>query len=169
MSLNLKHPEDFSSYLDGDFSDGKYEEIQVHLETCAKCREELEIWRSIDSAFRSRELEIEVPPFLWQRIANRIQSPAGSQGWRPWTAALGLTRGSLVWRVATAMGIVVALTFAGTRIAKYRADASIRSMITRSEPEWKVENPFQRLVEETTEENPFQKFLSSGQRKAVRN
>jgi|RhiMethySRZTD1v2_1073278.scaffolds.fasta_scaffold850571_2 anti-sigma factor RsiW len=169
MSSNLRHPEDFSSYLDRDFSDQRYEEIRAHLEICPKCREELEIWRNIDAAFRSPELELEVPPFLWQRIASRINGPSVPRGWRVWTAGFGLTRGSLISRAALALGTVLAITWAGNRIVRYRADAQIRAMITHSQPEWKAENPFERLVDDDTEENPFQKVLSSGPRKALRN
>jgi anti-sigma factor RsiW len=166
MSFNLKHPEDFTCYLDRDFSDNQYEEIRAHLEGCAKCREELEIWRGIEAAFRSPELDIEVPPFLWQRIASRITTPPERQGWRKRITALALPR-SMVWRGVAAVGLALVLTLTGVRFAKYRADSRILSMIGDSEPEWKVENPFQRLVEEATEENPFEEFLSSRARKAV--
>jgi anti-sigma factor RsiW len=168
MSVDLRHPEDFSCYLDRDFSDSRYQEIRAHLEGCAKCREELEVWRSIDAVLRSPELDIEVPPFLWQRIANRIRTPAGRQVWREWIPALAFSR-SMMWRGVAAVGLVLVLTLTGVRVAKYRADSRILSMIGDSKPEWKVENPFQRLVEETTEENPFEKVLSSGARRAVRN
>jgi anti-sigma factor RsiW len=166
MSFNLKHPEDFTCYLDRDFSDSRYEEIRAHLEGCAKCREELEIWRGIEAAFRSPELDIEVPPFLWQRIASRINTPPERQGWRKRITALALPR-SMVWRGVAAVGLALVLTLTGVRFAKYRADSRILSMIGDSEPEWKVENPFQRLVEEATEENPFEEFLSSRARKAI--
>jgi anti-sigma factor RsiW len=168
MSFNPKHPEDFSPYLDRDFSDGEYEEIRAHLKGCAKCHEELEVWRGIDAAFRSPELDLEVPPFLWQRIASQIKTPPAQQGWRERIAAPTLLR-SMVWRGVATVGLVLVLTLAGVRIAKYRADSRILSMIGDSKPEWIVENPFQRLVEETTDENPFEKFLSSGTRNAVRN
>jgi anti-sigma factor RsiW len=169
MSSNLRHPEDFSCYLDRDFSDEQYQEIRAHLEICPKCREELEVWRNIDAAFRSPEFELDVPPFLWQRIANQINGSA-PQGWRVWTAGFGRTRGSLISKVALALGIVLAVTWAGDRIVRYRADAQIRAMITHSQPEWKAENPFERLVDDDTEEeNPFQKVLSSGPRKVLRN
>jgi anti-sigma factor RsiW len=168
MSFNLRHPEDFNCYLDRDFSDSRYEEIRAHLEGCAKCREEIEIWRGIEAAVRSPELDIEVPPYLWQRIASRINTPPGRQGWREWITALALPR-SMVWRVVAAVGLVLVLTLTGIRFAKYRADSRILSMIGDAKPEWKVENPFQRLVEEVTEENPFEEFLSSRARKVVRN
>ena len=71
----------------------------------------------------------------------------------------------MVWRGVAAVGLVLVLTLTGVRIAKYRADSRILSMIGDSKPEWKVENPFQRLVEEVTEENPFEKFLSSAPEK----
>lgn len=168
MSLNVRHPEDFNCYLDRDFSDSRYEEIRVHLEGCAKCREELEIWRGIDAAFRSPKLDIEVPPFLWQRIASRITTPPKRQRWRERITALALPR-SMVWKGVAAVGLVLVMTLTGVRFAKYRADLRILSMIGDSKPEWKVENPFQRLVEEPTEENPFEKLLSSRAQKAARN
>jgi len=84
-------------------------------------------------------------------------------------AGFGLTRGSLISKAALATGVVLAITWAGNRIVRYRADAQIRAMITHSQPEWKAENPFERLVDDDTEENPFQKVLSSGPRKALRN
>jgi anti-sigma factor RsiW len=168
MSLIPRHPEDFNCYLDGDFSDSRYEEIRTHLEGCVKCREEVEIWRGIDAAFRSPELDIEVPPFLWQRIASRINTPPGRPRWRERIIALVLPR-SMVWRGVAAVGLVLVLTLTGVRFVKYRADSRILSMIGDSKPEWKVENPFQQLVEEPTEENPFEKLLSSGTKKVVRN
>jgi anti-sigma factor RsiW len=168
MRLNPRHPEDFNCYLDRDFSDSRYEEIRAHLEGCAKCREELEIWRGIDAAFRSPELDIEVPPFLWQRIASRINTSPGRQPWLERITALALPR-SMVWRGVAAVGLVLVLTLTGVRFVKYRADSRILSMIGDSKPEWKVENPFQQLVEESTEENPFEKLLSSGTKKGVRN
>jgi anti-sigma factor RsiW len=168
MSFNLRHPEDFNCYLDSDFSDSRYEEIRAHLEGCAKCREELEIWRGIEAAFRSPELDIEVPPFLWQRIASRISAAPGRQGWRERIRALALPR-SMAWTGVAAVALVLLLTFTGVRFAKFRADSRILSMIEESKPEWKVENPFQRLVDETTDENPFEKLLSTRSGKAVRN
>ena len=169
MSSSLRHPEDFSCYLDRDFSDEHYEDIREHLEICPKCREEIEVWRNIDAAFRSPEFELEVPAFLWQRIASRIDVPPAPRGWRTWTASLGLTRGSLLARAALAMGMVLAVTWSGNRIMKHTADARIRAMITHSQPEWKTENPFQRLVDDDTEDNPFEKVLPSGTKKALRN
>ncbi len=73
----------------------------------------------------------------------------------------------MVWRGVAAVGLVLVLTLTGVRFAKYRADSRILSMIGDSKPEWKVENPFQRLVEEVTEENPFEKFLSSRARERL--
>ena len=58
------HPEDFSPYLDRDFSSPKYEEIRQHLENCVQCQDEVRNWQSFDSMFRSANADIEVPPLL---------------------------------------------------------------------------------------------------------
>lgn len=103
MKSAMEHPEDFSLYLDGETADPGYEEIRLHLETCARCREEVRNWRSLDSMFRSDESAIEVPPWQWQRIAAHLEAPlpAGRLAgigriFRPWSFAWNLTLTSLL-------------------------------------------------------------------------
>src|SRR5439155_253989 len=68
------HPEDLSPFVYGRRDHEEHAAICAHLELCAQCRAEVEEWRSLTALFRSPELEIDVSPGQWRRIAERLEA-----------------------------------------------------------------------------------------------
>ncbi len=172
MNSSKKHPADFSPYLDGDRADARFEEIRAHLATCAGCRDELNLWQSVDRAFRSPELEIDVSAAQWFRIRAKLHEPRPVPGWlerlsrlsRPRQFAVGFSF-SLIMLLSVAVGI-----------RQYR-DAGRQGELTAIAQYGAVEearlkaggNPFRSP--ERNFSNPFTKYQScpdSGQRKSIR-
>ncbi len=60
-------------YLDGDLSVREKVKVRHHLESCRACRDALKMLESMWVAERTIERQT-APPFLWTRIAARLQS-----------------------------------------------------------------------------------------------
>lgn len=60
-------------YLDGDLSIKEKAKVRHHLESCRACRDALKMLESMWVAERTIERKT-APPFLWTRIAARLQS-----------------------------------------------------------------------------------------------
>jgi anti-sigma factor RsiW len=157
-----EHPEDFGPYLQGEASDPKFQEVRAHAEECARCQDEVRMWKSVDELFRSPESEIPVPPFQWQRIQARMQAsaPAGLAGrlplvfrrWKPaWSGAL----------VTLALGTMIVT---GIGIRKSLEERQLLLAITQyaQEESRRIaadENPFR--VPTGSEQGPFDRSLFS--------
>src|SRR5688572_25052068 len=70
-------------YLDGELSAGEQEQINAHLITCADCSENFSTLSAEQELFSRYDHELEVPPFLWTRIAQHTVAAekAKKPGW----------------------------------------------------------------------------------------
>ena len=91
-------------YLDGELATVEQEEIGAHLITCADCSACFTTLTAEQELFSRYDRELEVPPFLWTRIAQHTVAEKNSRrvGWRP--LAAGLFARSVV---AAAMAILL--------------------------------------------------------------
>ena len=71
-------------YLDGELSAGEQEQISAHLITCADCSASFSTLTAEQDLFTRYDRELEVPPFLWTRIAQHTVAANNSPrlGWR---------------------------------------------------------------------------------------
>ena len=57
-------------YLDGELAAVEQEQISAHLITCADCSASFATLTAEQELFSRYDRELEVPPFLWTRIAQ---------------------------------------------------------------------------------------------------
>jgi hypothetical protein len=71
-------------YLDGELAAVEQEEISAHLITCADCSACLASLTAEQELFSRYDRELEVPPFLWTRIAQYTvaENKSTRPGWR---------------------------------------------------------------------------------------
>jgi hypothetical protein len=63
-------------YFDGELGPAESERINAHLLACAKCAESLAALKAEQELFSHYDREVEVPPFLWTRVAaNTVSEP----------------------------------------------------------------------------------------------
>lgn len=94
------------------FMDGNAPEwaaLEAHAATCAECREELRIWKSMSSAAGELKQEWETP-YLWTKIERSLaeQMAAKPSPWRSWLNSLGMA--GFHWQTAAAMALLVVVT-----------------------------------------------------------
>jgi hypothetical protein len=160
------HPENFGPYLDRVSTDPECEEIRHHTVGCIRCQDEVRNWQSLDALFRSRQDEIEVPPFQWQRIAAQIRQPAPAGVLARF--ALFFKPQKLVWNAVLATFLLGAVIFAGIEYLKNTEEKMYLLAITRyATVEIKQVtadgNPFQTAS--ASYDNPFAKSPFAGNRK----
>ena len=61
-------------YLDGDLAPQDHEQIDAHLSACLDCSENFAMLTAEQELFARYDREIEVPPFLWTRVAAHTVS-----------------------------------------------------------------------------------------------
>ena len=95
-------------YLDGELAPGDRERVGVHLIECADCSATFEELSAEQELFARYDREIEVPPFLWTRIAEHALSESNAPR-RNWFASLFVLRFAGVAAIvllAIAVGVV---------------------------------------------------------------
>lgn len=171
MNPRVEHPPNLTPFLDGSPADKDYQEVKAHVESCSHCQEEIRIWESIDNIFRSPELEIEVPPFQWQRIQSRLTSsrPVAS-GWKRFSAFAGPRQ--LAWKAAVAVLVMGIVSILGWQyyyrvgqisqlesLAAFSQSESLRLSAANNPfsafAESAIENPFDQFEVKTSGKNPF--------------
>ncbi len=72
-------------YLDGELAAEDREQIDAHLITCSECSESFAALTAEQQIFARYDREIEVPPFLWTRVAAHTvsESKVAKRGWLP--------------------------------------------------------------------------------------
>ena len=70
-------------YLDGELAPHDREQVDAHLSACLECSESFAALTAEQDLFAHYDREIEVPPFLWTRIAAHTNTPK-----RTWAASL---------------------------------------------------------------------------------
>jgi anti-sigma factor RsiW len=93
-----------SGYLDGSLTQGQTQQVRLHLERCAACRELFAEMAALREATSSTEFEVpgaehwpELPRGLWSRMGRRL-------GWTVMIAWLVVITGFALWRLATETG-----------------------------------------------------------------
>jgi len=71
-------------YLDGELAVVEQEQISAHLITCADCSASFATLTAEQELFSRYDRELEVPPFLWTRIAQHTvaEKKSARLGWR---------------------------------------------------------------------------------------
>ncbi len=92
-------------YLDGELAPPDREQVHEHLFACIECSESFAALTAEQELFARYDREIEVPPFLWTRIAAHTNAPK-----RIWLATLfgktSLAGAIAVLLLAIAIGVV---------------------------------------------------------------
>ncbi|HEU5458955.1 MAG TPA: zf-HC2 domain-containing protein [Pyrinomonadaceae bacterium] len=99
-------------YLDGELAVVEQEQINAHLITCADCSECFTTLTAEQELFSRYDRELEVPPFLWTRIAQHTVAADNTRqlGWRRHLAS-GFARpviaaAAAILLIAIAVGIL---------------------------------------------------------------
>jgi hypothetical protein len=95
-------------YLDGELAPPDSEQVDAHLTGCIGCSESFAELTAEQELFARYDREIEVPPFLWTRVAAHTVSEhrAPKRGW----FAPSLTGAIAVLLIAVAIGAVYLLS-----------------------------------------------------------
>jgi hypothetical protein len=155
------HPNDLCVLIDGDdTADKSYEELRKHVESCQECREEIRLLKSVDAVFRSREFEIDAPPFQWERIRARLEESQPAMGW--WERVYEAFKPrQLAWKFALGTLLAVVLSLSGLEYHRYIERNQFGALVAYSESERQrmesADNPF-RSPSAAQTENPFTRF-----------
>jgi len=160
MNRRVEHPPNLMPLLDGSPADKEYREIQQHVKSCAQCQGEFRIWESLDGLVRSPELEIEVPPFQWQRIHSGLTASQPATGWKRFLVLATSRRFALRATVATLVIVIVAM-YGWQYYYKFDRMNLLKTLAAFSQSESirlsAAKNPFSAFGESAIE-NPFDKF-----------
>jgi len=74
-------------YLDGELAPQNREQVDAHLIACVGCSENFATLTAVQEIFARYDREIEVPPFLWTRVAAHTVSESKRSRFR-WTPSL---------------------------------------------------------------------------------
>ena len=73
--------ERLEEYLDGELAAGDREQVTAHLIACGDCSAEFDLLGEEQELFGRYDREVEVPPFLWTRIAARMPVARQQRRW----------------------------------------------------------------------------------------
>jgi hypothetical protein len=94
-------------YLDGELAPHDREQVDAHLFACVECSESFAALTAEQELFARYDREIEVPPFLWTRIAAHTNTPKRSWALFGKTSLAGAIA---VLLIALAAGVVYKLS-----------------------------------------------------------
>ena len=100
-------------YLDGELAVEDREQIDAHLITCSECSESFAALSAEQEIFARYDREIEVPPFLWTRVAAHTvsESNVAKRGWLPAVfRKASLASAIAVTLIVIAIGVVYLLS-----------------------------------------------------------
>jgi anti-sigma factor RsiW len=111
-----------SAYLDNELGDTERLQVSGHLETCAKCRDQLAALQAADAMIRDTDAIEPSATFersFWGKVSelDRRKKPA----WKHW-----LQPG---WRPAMAMGLTAGIVMGALILAGHRKAPSLEEMI----------------------------------------
>ena len=70
-------------YLDGELPAADHAQVESHLITCAECSASFATLTAEQELFARYDREIEVPPFLWTRVAaHTVAAKVPRNGWQ---------------------------------------------------------------------------------------
>ena len=93
-------------YLDGELAADDREQIDAHLITCSECSESFAALTAEQEIFARYDRELEVPPFMWTRVAAHTvaERNVAKRGWLSLAGAIAVTL------IVIATGVVYLLT-----------------------------------------------------------
>ena len=96
-------------YLDGELAAEDHEQIDAHLVTCSECSESFAALNAEQEIFARYDREVEVPPFLWTRVAAHTvaEKQSSKPGWLGFLDAMFLTPGAVVASILILLGLLV--------------------------------------------------------------
>lgn len=86
-------------YADGSLSEGEFQEVELHVASCAACREQERRLRLILAQARALPRELAPPRDLWTGIAERIDT--GRRGRTLWFAPMVLAAAAVLVAVVS--------------------------------------------------------------------
>jgi len=137
-------------YLDGELTANDREQVDEHVSECADCSDAFAALTAEQELFARYDREIEVPPFLWTRIAaNSLSEQHSASGWRERLAGvLGIGAGSLAGTLAILLvAIIVAIGLSDSRVFRDMAGK------TTTPPPQKVKTPIPEPSPQKIEDN----------------
>jgi Putative zinc-finger len=114
-------------YLDGELAPGERERVGAHLIECVDCSTRFDELTAEQELFAHYDREIEVPPFLWTRIAEHALSESNAPR-RRWFASV------FALRFAGVAVIVLLAIAAGVVYLMSRQAAPEKSVVDRVNP-----------------------------------
>jgi len=101
-------------YLDGEIAAADREQMEAHLIACAGCSASFATLTAEQELFARYDREVEVPPFLWTRVAAHTVSRNNSSksGLRAVLSQMFVTRGAVVVAVIILFALVIAIGLA---------------------------------------------------------
>ena len=100
-------------YLDGELAAEEREQLDTHLVTCSECSESFAALSAEQEMFARYDRELEVPPFMWTRVAAHTVSESNIAK-RGWLATLfgksSLASAIAVLLIVIAIGVVYLLS-----------------------------------------------------------
>ena len=104
--------ERLEEYLDSELPVEEQERIRAHLITCADCSATFGALTAEQELFARYERDVEVPPFLWTRIAQHTVATNNGKraGWRAYFFATPLAGAIAIVLLAIAVGVVYVMS-----------------------------------------------------------
>jgi len=96
-------------YLDGELAPQDREQVEAHLFACIECSESFAALTAEQELFARYDRELELPPFLWTRIAAHTNTPKRSW-FRSLVGKTSLAGALAVLLIAIVIGIVYKLS-----------------------------------------------------------
>ena len=113
-------------YLDGEITPADREQVDSHLIACAGCSASFAALNAEQEIFTRYDRQVEVPPFLWTRVAAHTvsENPRGN-GWRALLTIFALPSKSLAGAIAVLLAaLVLGLVYLTSRPAPKPAIAT---------------------------------------------
>lgn len=78
---------ELDDYVDGSLSEGRFQEVELHLHSCGACREEERLLRALLAHAAAMPRLLDPPRDLWPAIAERLREEGpGARRSLPWWA-----------------------------------------------------------------------------------
>jgi hypothetical protein len=132
-------------YLDGELPPQDRELVDAHLTACVDCSESFAALTAEQELFARYDREIEVPPFLWTRVAAHTVSEKqlSKAGWRKLLSEMFATPGAVMAGAIVFFAFAVMLALSLGSDAFYHAAKGTGETQTRTDPPYnpKPETP----------------------------
>ena len=125
--------ERLEEYLDGELPGEEQEQVSAHLITCGDCSATFGELTAEQEMFALYERDVEVPPFLWTRIAQHTVAANNGKrtGWRALFLATPVAGVIAIVLVAIAVGVVYVMSRQvpeNSRVADKRLNSTLPTL-----------------------------------------